>query len=135
MFTARHRCWADSTSLKTTARAAVREPAPRVTLTRSRTMEIERVGNRPSASPTGVHPMVECGRTLVAATAQAGVRWTANLLPESSTFSMGCAHPSPSGRSSQQERREPFQLVDGGGQISGQRMHEYMIGAGLQMSP
>lgn len=38
-FTARHRCWADSTSLKTMARAAVREPAPRVTLVRSLTVE------------------------------------------------------------------------------------------------
>lgn len=33
-FTARHRCWADSANLKTIARAAVREPAPRVTLVR-----------------------------------------------------------------------------------------------------
>ncbi len=35
-FMARHRCLADSISLKTMARAAVREPAPRVTLLRSR---------------------------------------------------------------------------------------------------
>jgi hypothetical protein len=38
-FTARHRCWADSTSLKTMARAPVLGPAPRVTLLRSRTVE------------------------------------------------------------------------------------------------
>ncbi len=38
-FTARERAWADSTSLKTMARPAVREPAPRVTLVRRRTVE------------------------------------------------------------------------------------------------
>lgn len=38
-FTARHLCWADTTRLKTMARAAVREPAPRVTLVHSRTVE------------------------------------------------------------------------------------------------
>ncbi len=36
---AHHRAWADSTSLNTTASAAVGLPAPRVTLVRSLTLE------------------------------------------------------------------------------------------------
>jgi hypothetical protein len=38
-FTARQRSWVDSMSLSVIARAAVREPAPQVTLVRSRTVE------------------------------------------------------------------------------------------------
>lgn len=37
-FTARHRCWADSTSLKTIAKAGDALPAPLATFVRSRTV-------------------------------------------------------------------------------------------------
>jgi len=37
--TARHRSWADSAGLKTTARAAARESTPHVTLVRSQAVE------------------------------------------------------------------------------------------------